>query len=531
MNKKLISILLVVFFCVMVFAGCQSSPPAETASAAASAQETKEAAPAPAGEEQTNAPAASSSSDTLVYALSNDVDDFDPFTNQTLTFIKTIGYNCYESLLHIGEDMSYVPDLAVSWENPDEKTYIFKLREGVKFHNGNPMTAEDVRFSFEYAMDEANASWLGAFFKVVEKVEAVDETTVKFTLNSVSNTFLDDVAMVKIINKGTEGALKQTPIGTGAFKFVKWEPNSNITFEKFADYWDADVVKLNTLILKPIPDKKIQLTNLASGDVNLVEDLPMSEIESIEGNDALNVIQSKSSNSTVLFEIGRHNKKEFSNPKVMEALFHAFNKDVINTSVYKGLGKVIWSPYPSGAKYYKDIAGNAYDLELAKSMLDEAGVSNLEFDLYIATGFIEWEKLAVLYQADLQKIGVKMNIKKVEFSEWLDAYLGRTYDMIINQYPMAGTDPAVYNSIILTQLADYQLKDQPEILALIDEGAKESDDAKRKEIYEKIQDLVFEIKPVASIVEAPILYGATSGLEGIVINPVGHTFLKEASFK
>ena len=290
-------------------------------------------------------------------------------------------------------------------------------------------------------------------------------------------------------------------------------------------------MKLNKLILKPIPDKTIQLTNLASGDVNLVEDLPISEIETVKGNADTKTIESKSSNNTVLIEVGRHNKKELSNPKVMEALAYSFDKETINSKVYNDLAKVIWSPYPSGVKFYKDIK-QEFNLEKAKSLLTEAGYPNgFEFDLMIMTGFVEWEKLAVIWQADLTKIGVKLNIKKVEFSEWLDTYLARTYDMIVNQYPMAGSDPAVYNSIILSQLAKFQLSDHPEVIKMMEEARVEKDQTKREQLYAQIQDLVFEIKPVMSVAEIPFIFGATASLEGIVVNPVGHTVLKGAYFK
>lgn len=471
------------------------------------------------------------SKDILTYSIASDIDNFDPYTNQTTTFIKTFGYNCYEPLLHIGVDMEYVPDLAESWEHPDDLTYIFKLRPNVKFHNGNVMTGEDVKFSIEHAQDKAVGSWLGAFFSGVESVTA-DGLTVTIKLKQISNTFLDDISMLRIVNKGTEGNLKQQPIGTGAFKFEKWIPNDSVTLVKFSDYWDAANVKLSKVVLKPIPDKKIQLTNLASGDVDIVEELPASEIESIEKNKDLKLIKAKSSNNIIHIEVGRHNFKPFANPKVMAAMGHALDKATINKTVYKGLADVIWSPYPSGAKYYKNMEGNPYDLNKAKALLAEAGYADgFEFDLYIATGFTEWEKIAIIYQASLAQIGVKMNIKKVEFTEWLDAYLNRTYAMIINQYPMAGTDPATYNNIIMAGLTKYQTSDLAELNQLIEEGKNEGDDAKRSEIYGKIQDVIVEYKPVMSVVTAPVLYATNAHLHNFFSNPVGHTFFKTAYFE
>ena len=476
--------------------------------------------------------AGASSQSTLTYALSGDIDNFDPYTNQSLTFIKSIGYNCYESLLHIGADMEYVFDLAESVEHPDDMTYIFKLRSGVKFHDGSDMTAEDVKFSFERTQDKDLGAWQGVFFTCVDSIDIVDANTVQFNLGTFSNTFLDNCVMVKIIKQGTENGLKQAPIGTGPFKFVKWSPNDNISLEKFADYWDAHNVKLEKLIFKPIPDKSIQLANLSSGAVNLVEDLPLAEIDRINSDPGLQLLQPKTSTATVLFEVGRHNFAPFADPRVMEVMAMAFDKETINKSVYKGLANVIWSQYPSGFKFYKDIKGPGFDLEAAKAKLAETPYADgFEFTVWLLAGYTEWENLSVIYQADLAKIGIKMNIRIGELSEWLDHYLNRTYEMICNGGPMAGTDPAVYDGIILSQLYPYQMADLTELQDLLNSARMEADQEKRAEMYGQIQDLVYEYKPVMSIVETPVLCGASANLKGVVVNPVAHTFLKEAYFE
>ena len=224
-RKRISAMFLAIVMCLgLVLSGCSNTPTDNTGTEGASSAGTTTASTTTSSESE-------ASKDTLVFALSGDIDNFDPYSNQSLTFIKTFGYNCYEPLLHIGADMEYVSDLAESWDHPDDFTYIFKLRSGVKFHNGEEMTAEDVKFSFERTQDKTLASWLGAFFTMIEKIEAVDATTVKITLSAISNTFLDDVSMLRIIKKGTENDLKQNPIGTGAFKFVKWSPNDSITLE------------------------------------------------------------------------------------------------------------------------------------------------------------------------------------------------------------------------------------------------------------------------------------------------------------
>lgn len=484
-----------------------------------------ESTPTSPGGEQTTTP-----SDTLTIALNGDIDEFNPFTNQTLYFINTMGYNMYESLLHLDENLKPVGDLATSWEQPDPQTYIFHLREGVKFHNGETMTAEDVKFSFEYTQDETVASWLATYFADISSIEIVDESTIKISLSKVNNAFLDSCAMLKIVKKGTEADLKQKPIGTGAFKFVSWTPNDRIVLEKFDDYWDADKVKLEKIELRVLPDKSIQIANLQSNTIQFMDQVPVVNVDTIKSNSTLQLIQTEGSTSTSLFEVGRHNCEPFSDPTVMAAMGYALDKETINEVVYNNYGTVGWSPYPTSTKYYKEEEGNPYNIEKAKELLATTKwADGFEFDLCIDSAYPDWEKIAVIYQADLEKIGIKMNIKKAEFSEWLETYLNRTYDMILNQYPMVGSDPATYNGIILAQLVDYQTKDLPELNELITQGASETDEAKRAEIYGKIQDIVVEYKPVINIIEDPRLYAAAANLKGVEINPAGHIFLKNAT--
>lgn len=517
--RKIVSLLLALALVLALFAGCGQK--SEDTSKTSDSQKT---------DSSSTSDGSKVTEKTLVYGMAGDIDDFDPFSNQTLRFIKTLGYNCYESLLHIDEDMNYEMDLAESYEHPDDYTYIFKLRKGVKFHNGNTMTAEDVKFSIERAKDPNVGSWLGAYFTQVESVDIVDEYTVKINLSEVSPAFLDGLCMLKIINKGTESTLKQKPVGTGPFKFISWSPNDNITLEKFDDYWDAGKVKIDKLILKPIPDQTVAMTNLEAGSIHIYEDLSIANAIAAETKENIKVLTSKTSNSTALFEVGLHNVPAFKVPKVMAALCHALDKETINREVYNNMAKVIWSPFPSGAKYYVNLKGNPFDLEKAKALLSETDYKDgFEFTLTVLSGDTMGEQIAVIWQAALAQIGVNMKINIVEFSVWLEEYLDRSYDMILNQYPMAGTDPSTYCNQIIYPLLSYQAAHIPELAELIEQGKTTSDEAKRAEIYKRIQEIIVEYKPVISIVEAPLVYGAVKNLNGVEINPVGHTFLKNAT--
>ena len=171
-------------------------------------------------------------------------------------------------------------------------------------------------------------------------------------------------------------------------------------------------------------------------------------------------------------------------------------------------------------------------MEAAKELLATTPYKDgFEFDMVILSGYAEGEKAAMIWQADLAQIGITMNIKKAEFSVWLDTYLNRTYDMIDNNYAMVGSDPSTYCSIILSQLVDYQTSDLPRLNELIEQGVTETDETKRAGIYEEIKTIVATECQVYTYLEVTQIVGLMDRVEGLTINNMGHVFLKGVTLK
>ena len=202
------------------------------------------------------------------YGIDSDIDDFNPMSNQMLNFVNTFVFNVYEPLMHLNGNMEYTMDLATAYEQVDDLTYVFTLREGVKFHNGQDFTAEDVVNTINYIRDEANGAWRQPQYVTVADVVADGDYQVTITLNEPTPAFLDSIAYTPIFCKDDDpAALSTTANGTGAFKFVSWTPNDQIQLEKFADYWDADAVSIEKLTFKPSPDYTVAINNLQAGDL------------------------------------------------------------------------------------------------------------------------------------------------------------------------------------------------------------------------------------------------------------------------
>ncbi len=463
----------------------------------------------------------------FVYGIDSDIDDFNPMTNQMTNYVCTFVFNVYEPLLHLNGNMEYTMDLATAYEQVDDLTYVFELREGVKFHNGQDFSADDVINTINYIKDEANGAWRASQYSTVADMKA-EGNKLTITLSEPTPAFLDSIAYTPIFCKEDDPAsLSATANGTGAFKFVSWTPNDKIVLEKYADYWDADAVSITNLTLKPSPDYTVAITNLQAGDLNGLNRITVENAATIESKEGLKIVEAASSNTLDQFEIGRHNCAPLADPKVMKAMLLAFDADSINAAIYRGKGQVMTSCYPAGAKYHKDVLASEYDLEKAKAVLAETDYADgFEFDCELLKGYDAGEMAAVIWQASLAQIGIKMNLKTEEMSVWLESYLGRTYDMIWNEYGMVGSDPATFNSIILEQLYDYQLKDLPELQELINQGKAVGDDAVRQPIYEQIQDIVCEYLPVYEYIAVPLICGLSENVNGLEINGMGHVFFK-----
>lgn len=500
--KKMISLIVMLVLCIGILAGCVT----------------------PGGNNTVN-------NKQLVLGIDSDIDDLNPMTNQMNNYIALFVFNVYEPLFHLNGDMEYEMDLATAVEQTDELTYVLTLREGVKFHNGQSFTAQDVINTINYINNADNGAWRASQYAAVDTMTADGDYKLTIKLSAPNPAFLDNLAYTPIFCKDDNPAnLTSTANGTGAFKFVSWSPNDKFVFEKFADYWDAAAVSVEKLIVKPYPDYTVAITNMETGAIDVLNRVTVENASTIEAKKGLKLISAKSSNSMDLFEVGRHNCAAFTDPKVIEAMLLAFDLESVNQAVYQGKGEIMTSCYPSGAKYHTDVWSNEYNLDKAKAALAQSGYPNgFEFTCKILKGYDSGEMAAVIWQSALAEIGITMNIVNEEMSVWLENYLSRNYDMIWNAYSMVGSDPATFNSIILEQLYPYQLSDLTELQELINSGKTASDETVRKQAYEKIQQIVGEKLPVYPYISAPLICGAQDHVNGVEVNGMGHLILKNVT--
>lgn len=339
--------------------------------------------------------------------------------------------NVTDGLVNLDVNGNIVPGLATDMpERPDDVTYIFHLREGVKFHNGTDFDAEDVLWTFDRLMGkiEGQQSTQAARFQAaIESVEALDKYTVKFTLKKPWDDFVPMMAADKymdILSKeafdelGADYGLKGV-VGTGPFKFKEWVKGDHITLVRNDDYW-GNPAYLDEIVFKAIPEESTRLIAFETGEIDLLLDPPLRAIQDLREDPKVQVQMCDSGDEKVFYL--NTTKPPFDDKNVRQAIFYAIDRQAVMDAIYYGLAPKGQGIFPAWHWAYDPQADfYPYDPEKAKQMLAEAGFTadnplNLEI---VTTEATEYLDTAVLLQDQLAKVGVKATVSYMDKAAWV----------------------------------------------------------------------------------------------------------------
>ncbi len=439
----------------------------------------------------------------LTVAINGDIDNFDPAINQLILYEAAIRNTIFSPLVTLDEDMRIIPALAESWEQKDEFTWIFNLRQGVTFHNGKPFNVQDVLHTFDRTIKQQMT--FASKIEPIKQAEAIDDYTLKITLKRPVATLLDDLYDIAITPSNvSDEELKQNPIGTGPFRFVKWVPNEAIVLERNPNYWETGKPSLDQLTFRVLPDTTAAILNLLAGEIDAIYDVPVADAQSVKGNPNVVFHSPSSSGSLFLIELGIANNPDLQDVRVRRALAHTIDRETINRVVYFNEGQITCTPLPAFSWAYVEQSCPAYDLELARTLLKEAGRSNLTFSIDIVSGVKAMEDIATIWQASLSQIGVTLEVNKSELNTWLDRYVGKTYDTIANWFNVSSDPNSMFDIIYKPLLAS--VYDNPEMSQLIQDAASTTNLSARKTIYAELQRMtVDETAPLIVVIGQPML--------------------------
>ncbi|HEA69572.1 MAG TPA: hypothetical protein ENI07_22585 [Desulfobacterales bacterium] len=372
----------------------------------------------------------------LNFALSGNPDSLDPQkTSGTLTFqtLKSI----YDTLAEPDQSGKIVPALAKKWEvSEDTLTWKFHLRKGVVFHNGDALTAQDVKATLQRIMDKATASPKAKEFGAISSIETPDDYTVVLTLKQPAAPLLASLASgwgailpKSLIDSGHDFAT--SPVGTGPFKLKEWIRDSRIVLEKNNSYWMAGLPKLDTVILNIIPERAVQVQGLISGQIDVSYIVDKDDVPLLKASPDVQVKESLTSLIMVM-------AINCSNPvlkdlRVRQAINHAIDKQKVLNIAYGG-GKPIGTFMDYGNAYYKDFTAlYPFDPDKARKLLADAGVGKeTVFKLVLPQNYEQHVKAGEMYQDMLEKVGMNVQIKLVDWSTWIsDVYRGAKYDLTV----------------------------------------------------------------------------------------------------
>lgn len=373
--------------------------------------------------------------DSIVLAMALEpTPGLDPTGGAASSIAEVTLYNIYETLTKINADGSVTPLLAESWEvSPDLTTYTFKLRKGVKFHNGEPLTAQTVKFAFDRAGGEKSTNKDKRTFAALT-TRAVDDHTVVILTKEIDPDFpflMGQATAVIVEPKSAEGNMTK-PVGTGPYTLENWVKGSSITLRKWPGYRNAAAVKLNRATFRFIADPAAQVAALLAGDVDAFPRVTPRSVEQFKGNNRFQVVASGSRAKTILAI--NNKRKPFDDVRVRRAVNMAIDRKAVIQGAGDGYGVPIGSYYPPSAPGYVDFTtANAYNVDRAKALLREAGVTG-PLDVTITLPPPPYARQGgEVIASMLSKVGINAKLQNVEWAQWLSNTYGggHNYDMTI----------------------------------------------------------------------------------------------------
>ncbi len=492
----------------------------------------------------------SSTPQVLVFGRGGDSTSLDPaITTEGESFKVT--QNLYETLLNFGEqDTTIKPGLAKKWTVSDDGlTYTFELQEGVKFHDGTDFNADAVIKNIDRwkAGTKEQFYYFNSMFKaegadLIKEVKADGDYKVIFTLTRPQAPFLKNLAMspfgiaspTAFEKHGDKFA--QNPVGTGPFKFVDWKPNQTITIEKFEDYWQKGLPKLDRVIFQVIKDNSARLNALIKGDIDLADGVNPSDGKTVEGNSALQLIERPSMNVGYL---GLTNTRApFDNKLVRQAVNYAIDKQAIVDAFFEGRAQVAANPMPpSISGYNEDIDPYPYDPTKAKELLAEAGYDGKEIELWampVARPYMpDAAKVAEVIKKNLEDVGIPAKIVSFEWATYLDKTKNGEADAFMLGWTgdNGDADNFIYTLLDKDNIGsnNYAYYSNDEVHDLLIAAQSETDEAKRNELYKKAQVIIHEEAPWVPLAHSTPLLAAKSSVKGFKPHPTGSDKLVNVS--
>ncbi len=480
---------------------------------------------------------------TLVFAQADDAVSLDPADIED-GFSVNVTSNMFDTLVRFRADNTQVePALAESWTaSPDGLVWSFKLRQGVKFHDGTPVNAAAVKFSYDRQVDKKNPYHTGNFpyaeftFQNVKSVDVVNDSTVRFTLSAPFAPFLTNMAMFSTavvsptsVQKYGKDMFKH-PVGSGPFKFVEWVKKDHVTMEANKDYW-AGRPCVDRLIMRAIPDNTVRLLEVEKGTVQVMDQINPPDYGRIRGNKDLVLFTGPGLN--VGYIAMNVEKSPFNDVRIRRAVNYAVNKDSLIRAFYAGVGAPAKNPMPPTIWGYNDaVQPYGYSVEKAKQLLAEAGYPNgFSTELWWPNRsrpyLTQPQKIAEALQAQLAKAGIRAKLVTFEWGTYLAKTRSAEHPMAILGWIGDNGDPDNFLYVLLDKdntekgkAANIAFYKSDALHNLLIKAQQVSDQNARAKFYRQAQEIIHSDAPWVPLVHAARVAAYRKGVENYFPHPL-----------
>jgi peptide/nickel transport system substrate-binding protein len=446
----------------------------------------------------------------------------------------------YDNLLSLDSELRVAPGLATRWEQPDDRTYVLHLRQGVRFHDGHELTSADVAHTFNTLIDPAFVSARRGAYAMLDRVEGIDPYTVRFVLKKPSGSFLIQLVL-PIVPAGAGAELRSRPVGTGPYQFSSYAVDDRLELTAFRDYFGGRP-KNAGVVLKIVPDEIMRGLELKKGTIDIVvNDISPDTVEEFREKRAMQIVESI---GTDYAYVGLNLRdRVLADKRVRQAIGYAIDRDAIVKHLRRGLARpAVGVVPPASWAFAADAFQFTHDPERAKALLDEAGYRDPDGDgpeprlrLTLKVSTNEFYRLqAAVIQQDLRAAGIELDVRSFEFATLSKDVASGNFQLVTLQW-VGISDPDMLRRVFhSTQMPPNGFNrgfySNPEVDRLIDEATLATDDAVRAARYREAQRLVAEDAPYISLWYKTNVAVAQHDLTGIQLSALGDfTFLKNVT--
>ena len=453
---------------------------------------------------------------SVVYGMTQDLASLDPHVD-TDAGTRDVVFNLYEGLVKPTSDGGFIPAVASDYIiSDDAKTYTFTLRDGITFHDGTPVTIEDVKYSIDrYAEIQGESS---AFSSLVDSVEVQDDKTLVVNLKESYSEFLPmmTIAIIPQSNEDPAG----NPIGTGPFKYVSYTPGQNLELEKYDGYWQEGVPSLDSVEFKFIADVDTAFVELQAGTIDILKYLTSAQAETL--GDDYNIVQGSMNLVHAMYLNSAY--EPLSKTEVRQALCYAVDRDAINNFIFGGKSHIIGSHMiPAMSKYYEPEAETvySYDPEKAKELLADAGYADgFDLEITVPSSYSQHVDSAQIIADELSQVGINVTLNQVEWSTWLqDVYKGGNFQATVIGFDGTLAPSDWLKKYVTDDAKNFMHYSNTEYDDVFNTAYTTVDDDVKVENYKKAQMILAEDAPAVYIEDPANLVAVSKKFGGYTFYP------------